>query len=176
MLKKTLSDAIIEEILNNKIDTAFVVTGGGSMHLNNSIGKSNLKTFYLHNEQSCSMAADAYARITKKPALVCVTTGPGGINALNGVFGAYTDSIPMLIVSGQVKRQTLNNQKRGLRQLGDQENDIVYMSSKITKKSLILKSKKNYKKIINNLIKLATENRPGPVWIDIPIDIQGKVI
>jgi len=170
---------IINKIEKFGITTCFSVTGGGSMFLNDAIGKSKIiKKIYMHHEQSCSMAADAYARIKKKPALVCVTTGPGGINALNGVFGAFTDSQPMIIISGQVKRQTnmsFVKQKR-IRQLGDQENDITFMSSKITKKSFQPKNQKDLMRNFSSLIKLANTGRPGPVWIDIPIDIQGQKI
>tara|TARA_B110001450_G_scaffold77619_1_gene73746 strand:- start:2828 stop:3202 length:375 start_codon:yes stop_codon:yes gene_type:complete len=124
------------------------------------------------------MAADAYARIKKKPAVVCVTTGPGGINAINGVFGAYTDSVPMIIISGQVKRSTnmVLQKKTGLRQLGDQENDIIHMVKKITKKTLLVKNKTDLLKNLKNLIKVSLDGRPGPIWIDIPVDIQGEQI
>ena len=130
----------------------------------------------MHHEQSCAMAAEAYSRIKNKPALVCVTTGPGGINAINGVFGAYTDSVPMVIISGQVKRETnmFFKKAKKLRQLGDQENDIISMVKKITKASLIVTSKQNLVKNLNKFLELSIEGRPGPVWIDIPIDIQSE--
>jgi acetolactate synthase-1/2/3 large subunit len=107
-----------------------------------------------------------------------VTTGPGGINAINGVFGAFTDSIPMIVISGQVKRATIKNYKNqsSIRQLGDQENDIVSMVKHITKKSELILSKKNIKKKIKNFVEISKEKRPGPVWIDIPVDIQGMQI
>jgi thiamine pyrophosphate-dependent acetolactate synthase large subunit-like protein len=95
-----LSEFIINELLKNNIDTAFIVAGGGSMFLVDAIGKSRMKKYYLHHEQSCSMAAEGYAKVLNKPALVCVTTGPAGINAINGVFGAHVDSCPMIIISG----------------------------------------------------------------------------
>lgn len=173
------SEYLVNELIKYGVDTCFSVTGGGSMFLNDAIGKSKkINKIYMHHEQACSMAAEAYARIKKKPALLCVTTGPGGINALNGVFGAYTDSIPMIVISGQVKRATsMSFQKtKKLRQLGDQENDIVSMVKKITKHSVMAKNKnfivKNFKKLIN----ISQAGRPGPVWIDIPIDIQGEKI
>jgi acetolactate synthase-1/2/3 large subunit len=124
------------------------------------------------------MAADTYARIKNKPAVVCVTTGPGGINAINGVFGAFTDSVPMIVISGQVKKSTnlVIQKKNKLRQLGDQENNIIYMVKKITKNAVLINNKnqllKNFKKIVRN----SFLNRPGPIWIDIPIDIQGENI
>ena len=144
-----LTDYLVEILAKKKIDTVFSVTGGGSMFLNNSFGQNKkFKSYYLHHEQSCAMAADVYARLKRKPAVVCVTTGPGGINAINGVFGAYTDSTPMIIVSGQVKKSTNKyfKNKNHLRQMGDQENDIIYMIKKITKKTFVVKNTKLFKK------------------------------
>ncbi|WP_415289758.1 thiamine pyrophosphate-binding protein [Candidatus Pelagibacter sp. Uisw_136] len=172
-----VSEYLAKQLIKSKIDTVFSVTGGGSMFLVNALGKDKkLKNFYLHHEQSCTMAADVYGRIKKKPAIVCVTTGPGGINAINGVFGAYTDSVPMIILSGQVKTATsmVIQKKRNLRQLGDQENDIIYMVKKITKKTLLVKSQNDLLKNFDKLITLSSSGRPGPIWIDIPIDIQGE--
>ena len=158
-----VSEYIVNELLKKKLDTVFSVTGGGSMYLNDAFGKNRkFKCIYMHHEQSCSMAADVYARIKKKPAVVCVTTGPGGINAINGVFGAYTDSTPMI------------KKKKRLRQLGDQENDIIHMVKKITKKSILIKKKEDLFKNLSSLIKESISGRPGPIWIDIPIDIQGE--
>src|SRR5207237_1965762 len=114
----------------------FLVTGGGAMHLNDSVGKEErIHYIWNHHEQASAMAAEGYARITGTPGVINVTTGPGSINALNGVFGAWTDSIPMLILSGQVKRETLMSYRQtdGLRQLGDQEVDILPMVKPITK-------------------------------------------
>ena len=173
------SEYLVNELTKFKINTSFSVSGGGSMFLINAFGKNKkFDNFYLHHEQSCTMAADAYARIKKKPAVVCVTTGPGGINAINGVFGAYTDSVPMIIISGQVKRSTnmVLQKKTGLRQLGDQENDIIHMVKKITKKTLLVKNKIDLLKNLKNLIKVSLDGRPGPIWIDIPVDIQGEQI
>ena len=174
-----VSEYIVNELSKYKIDTVFAVTGGGSMYLNDAFGKNKkFKCIYLHHEQSCSMAADVYARVKKKPAVVCVTTGPGGINAINGVFGAYTDSSPMIIISGQVKRETNMSfrKKNKLRQLGDQENEIIYMIKKITKRSILIKKKEDLFKNLKLLIKESFTGRPGPIWIDIPIDIQGEKI
>ena len=173
------SEYLVDQLTKLKIDTVFSVSGGGSMYLINAFGKNKkIKNYFLHHEQSCSMAADVYARVKKKPAVVCVTTGPGGINAINGVFGAYTDSVPMIVISGQVKTQTnmVIKKKIGLRQLGDQENDIIQMVKKITKKSILIR---NQKFLVNNFKKLVTlswSGRPGPIWIDIPINIQGETI
>src|SRR4051812_24120256 len=103
-----LSDYIFYFFQEKGIDTVFLVTGGGAMHLNDSVGRAQgLKFVCNHHEQACAMAAEGYARVANKPAIVNVTTGPGAINALNGVYGAFTDSIPMIVLSGQVKRVTM---------------------------------------------------------------------
>ena len=167
-----ISDYIAQE-LSKITNNCYMLTGGGAMHLNDAFSKSNLNIVYCHHEQSCSMAAEAEARITNKPAVVNVTTGPGGINSLNGVFGAYTDSIPMIIISGQVKRETLVlNYDTKWRQLGDQENDIISMVKGITKYSKCITNPKEIKYQLSKAIYLANNGRPGPVWLDIPIDIQ----
>jgi acetolactate synthase-1/2/3 large subunit len=102
-----VADYIARRAAEAGITQVFMITGGGAMHLNDAFGKEPRLAYVCnHHEQACAMAAEGYARVTGRPALVNVTTGPGGINALNGVFGAFTDSIPMLIVSGQVKRET----------------------------------------------------------------------
>jgi acetolactate synthase-1/2/3 large subunit len=131
-----LSDYIARQLADWGVRHIFLVTGGGAMHLNDSIGKeARIRYVCNHHEQASAMAAEAYARITGQPGVVNVTTRPGGINALNGVFGAWTDSIPMLVISGQVKRETCMRSLglTGLRQLGDQEADILSMAESITK-------------------------------------------
>ena len=173
------SEYIVDQLTKLNINVVFSVSGGGSMYLNNAFGKNKrFKNYFLHHEQSCSMAADVYARVKKKPAVVCVTTGPGGINAINGVFGAYTDSVPMIVISGQVKTETnmVIKKKIGLRQLGDQENDIIQMVKKITKKSILIRNQKFLLKNFKNLVTQSWIGRPGPIWIDIPIDIQGQKV
>lgn len=148
------------------------------MHLNDSIGTSGLQYVCTHHEQAAAMAAEGYARITNSPALVNVTTGPGSINALNGVFGAWTDSIPMLILSGQVKRETcmatygLTN----MRQLGDQEVDIIRMVGGITKYSAWVDDPATIAYHLERAWHLAQSGRPGPCWLDIPVDVQSAQI
>jgi acetolactate synthase-1/2/3 large subunit len=174
-----VADFIIERLRFLGVDTAFLVTGGGAMHLNDALVKCNeIQKIYCHHEQGCSIAAEAFARVAGKPAIVNVTTGPGGVNALNGVFGAYTDSIPMIILSGQVKRETMMafNNVEGLRQLGDQEINILDMVKPITKWHHLLKDTDKLCEIIDRAYVLATDGRPGPVWIDIPVDVQGLKI
>ena len=169
-----VSDRVAELLAEFGVKHVFMVTGGGAMHLNDALGRNqSLKVINMHHEQSCSMAADGYARTNNQMACVNVTTGPGGINAINGVFGAWTDSVPMFVVSGQVKRETLNFDNSKLRQLGDQENNIVAMVKNITKFSYILKNPNYVDDVVSKALKIASTGRPGPVWIDIPIDIQG---
>lgn len=173
-----VSDVIVKIIEQWSFEDVFMVTGGGSMHLNDSFGRSKkITTVPLHHEQSCSMAADAYYRVKNKPAVVNVTTGPGGINALNGVYGAYVDSIPMVIISGQIKTEHLvKNIDQNLRQFGDQEARIVEMAACVTKKSILLETTKNLLNIVNEAILKSNTGRKGPVWIDIPLDIQASDI
>src|SRR5262245_39847577 len=123
-----VADYIAKRLSFLGIDTCFMITGGMAMHLNDAFGaEPAIRKIYCHHEQALGIAAEGYARIAGRPAVVNVTAGPGGINALNGVFGAYTDSIPMIIISGQVKCETLRELTpvAGLRQLGDQEVDIT---------------------------------------------------
>lgn len=174
-----VADFIVARLAFLGIDTSFLVTGGGAMYLNDAIGASeSLRKIYCHHEQGASIAAEAYARVALKPALLNVTTGPGSINALNGVFGAYTDSIPMIVVSGQVKRETMLsfNPVPGLRQLGDQEVDIVAMAKPITKWAYLLKTPEEISQKIDEAFSQAVTGKPGPAWIDVPVDIQGAVL
>jgi acetolactate synthase-1/2/3 large subunit len=171
-----IADYIAQE-LGKIARNCYMVTGGGAMHLNDAFSKSNLNIIYCHHEQACSISAEAEARLDKRPAIVNVTTGPGGINALNGVFGAYTDSIPMLVISGQVKRETLvRSYDLPWRQLGDQEVDIISMVEGITKYSVCITDPLSIRYHLEKAIYLTSNGRPGPVWIDVPIDIQAMDI
>jgi acetolactate synthase-1/2/3 large subunit len=173
-----VSDFVIQAFVDLGIDSAFSVTGGAAMHLNDSVGENpRLSVMYMHNEQSCAMAAEGYARIARKPALVVVTAGPGAINAFNGVFGAYTDSIPMIVISGQARKNTQRSHfgLHELRQLGDQEAPILNMVSEITKQTFEVTANMDGFQIASLLVdaySTATSGRPGPVWIEIPVDVQ----
>ena len=170
-----VADYIAELLAGKGLTHVFLVTGGGAMHLNDAFGRArDLTCVCFHHEQGCAIAADGYARMGGKPAILNVTTGPGGINALNGVFGAYTDSLPMVVISGQVRRETIaNNFPIGLRQLGDQEVDIVRMVGGITKYAVTVQDPRRIKYEIEKAYHLAVTGRPGPTWVDVPIDIQG---
>lgn len=155
----------------------FMLTGGGSMFLNYAIGTNpKIKTIFNHHEQASAMAAEGYARIKGKPGVVNVTTGPGSINTLNGVYGAFTDSIPMLIISGQVKRETYirTYDLPNLRQLGDQEVDIVSMVRGITKYAVTVTDPQTIRYHLEKAWHLSQMGRPGPCWLDIPIDVQSS--
>jgi len=157
----------------------FMLTGGGAMFLNDAIGfHPAIQPVFHHHEQACAMAAEGYARVSGGVGVINVTTGPGGINALNGVFGAWTDSVPMLILSGQVKRETClaTTPVPGLRQLGDQEAEIVRMVQPITKSAVVLADPQQVRVELERAWHTATNGRPGPVWIDIPIDVQSSFI
>lgn len=174
-----VSDYIIGEVAKYT-DKVFLVTGGGAMHLNDAIGRNHdIQYICLHHEQSCAIAAESYARLSGKLGVINVTSGPGGINAMNGVFGGWVDSIPMLIVSGQVKRETCigtYNLTGTLRQLGDQEADIINMIDGITKFSVFVDDPLKIKYYTEKAIYLALSGRPGPCWLDIPIDVQATLI
>ena len=174
-----VADYIATRLADAGLSEVFMVTGGAAMHLNDAFGREErLNVRPMHHEQTCAMAAEAYARISKKPAIVNVTAGPGGINALNGVFGAYVDSIPMLVVSGQAKRETIVSSYSDpeLRQLGDQEVDIVAMARKITKHSVLITDPNDIREQLELALHLATEGRHGPCWLDVPIDVQASEI
>jgi acetolactate synthase-1/2/3 large subunit len=173
-----LSDYVFKQLLAWGGRHVFLITGGGAMHLNDSVGTSGLAWLCTHHEQAAAMAAEGYARITGTPGILNVTTGPGGINALNGVFGAWTDSIPMLILSGQVKRETCMSTYglTDLRQLGDQEVDIIRMVRGITKYSAFIDDPDSIAWHLERAWYLAQHGRPGPCWLDIPVDVQSAQI
>ncbi|HWD20987.1 MAG TPA: thiamine pyrophosphate-binding protein [Verrucomicrobiae bacterium] len=174
-----VADYIFDYLVKSGGQHVFVVTGGGAMFLNDGLARcGGLQYVCCHHEQACAMAAEAYARISGKMGIVSVTTGPGGINALNGVFGAYTDSIPMLVISGQVKRETClaAYDLPALRQLGDQEVDIIRMARGITKYAVLVQDPLTIRYHLERAVYMATHGRPGPCWLDIPVDVQSAMI
>ncbi|MCQ2754660.1 MAG: thiamine pyrophosphate-binding protein [bacterium] len=159
------------------IKNVFMVSGGGAMHLNDSFGKY-IPYVCNHHEQACSIAAEGYARVNQELAVVNVTTGPGGLNCLNGVFGEWTDSVPVLYISGQVKTSTMLSSypEINLRQLGDQEVDIISCVKPLTKYAVSLENPNDIEYVLDKAVYLATHGRKGPVWIDIPINFQAATI
>lgn len=176
--KVRVADYIFQRLANAGMKQVFIVTGGGAMHLNDAVGRcSSVAYVCCHHEQACAIAAEGYARVSGIPGIVQVTTGPGGINALNGVFGAWTDSIPMFVVSGQVKRETcMSFTNVPLRQLGDQEADIISMVKGITKYAAMIREPEDIRYHLEKAIYLINSGRPGPVWLDIPSDVQAAVV
>jgi acetolactate synthase I/II/III large subunit len=176
-----VSDYIANFIAEHK-DTAnsvFMVSGGGNMHLIDSLGRNGFLEFICnHHEQACTIAAEGYARVTNKIGVSYITTGPGGTNAITGVYGAWVDSIPTLTVSGQVKLETTiaSQPELKLRQLGDQELNIVDLVKPVTKYAVMVTDKNSIKYHLQKAVYLAKSGRPGPVWIDVPLDIQGAMV
>lgn len=177
-MKVKISDYIAEFLVNQGIRHNFTVPGGGAMHLNVSFGhQEGLENIFVHHEQSAAIAAEGYFRATNELPLVCCTTGPGGTNTLTGVLGAWLDSIPMLIISGQVRYAT-TARAAGIpvRAMGDQEFDITPMVAHMTKYAEMIIDPKTVKYHLQKALYLATHGRPGPVWLDVPLDIQGGYI
>ena len=177
-MKIRLADYVANLLVENGISHCFTVTGGGAMHLNDAFGhKDGLTCTYNHHEQACAIAGEAYARINNDLALVCVTTGPGGTNAITGVVGAYLDSIPMLVISGQVRYDTsARGMGLNIRAGGDQEFDITKAVASMTKYCEMIEDPKRIKYAVEKAIYLAKHGRPGPCWIDIPVNFQGAII
>ena len=177
-MKIKISDYIAKFFADHGIKAVFTVVGGGAMHMNESFGHNNkIKCIYNHHEQASAMAAEAYFRVNNKMAGVCVTSGPGAINALNGVVGAYQDSIPMIVVSGQTK-STLMVQQSGLalRTLGNQEFDIISALGNMTKYAETVIDPNKIRYCLEKAFYLAKVGRPGPCWLEIPVDIQAMYV
>ncbi|MGE4384854.1 MAG: thiamine pyrophosphate-binding protein [Endomicrobiaceae bacterium] len=173
-----LSDFIakhLKEVYN--VNHIFMISGGGAMHLNDSFGKY-IPYICNHHEQASAIAAEGYARLNQDLAVVNVTTGPGGLNCLNGVFGQWTDTVPVLYISGQVKFATTiaSCPDLKLRQLGDQEVDIISVVKPLTKYAVMIKNPSEIKYHLDKAVYEATHGRKGPVWIDIPMNIQSSMI
>ena len=177
-MKQKVSDYIAEYIAQWGIRDVFTVTGGGAMHMNDAFGHHKmLHCTYQHHEQACAMAAEAYARLGNKMAAVCVTTGPGATNAITGVLGAWMDSIPMLVFSGQARyATTVSASGLPLRSMGVQECNIVPVVKSLTKYAHMIVHPENIRYHLEKALYLAVNGRPGPVWLDIPLDVQGAVI
>ena len=182
-MKQRLADYVADFLVAHGVTDCFSVVGGGAMHLNDALGhKEGLQVTYNHHEQACAIAAEAYARLDNKIAAVCVTTGPGGTNALTGVLGGWLNSIPMFIISGQVRYDTTARYAMQftdgmpLRAMGDQEYDIVKSVEPMTKYAVMIEDPKQIRYALEKGWHLATTGRPGPVWIDIPVNYQGSYI
>lgn len=182
-MKIRLADYIANFLADHGVTDCFTVVGGGAMHLNDAFGHHNrIHCTYNHHEQASAIAAEAYARLNNKIAALCVTTGPGGTNAITGVVGGWLDSIPMFVISGQVKYTTTaryaENYTDGLalRAVGDQEFDITKSVSCMCKYAAMLEDINDIRYMLEKAWHLATTGRPGPVWIDVPVNYQGSFI
>lgn len=173
-----LSDWVAGRLVAAGISQVFMITGGGAMHLNQSLGaEPGLSCLFNHHEQACAMAAEAYGRYSNKLAVVNVTSGPGGTNAITGVYGAFVDSIGMLVLSGQVKYETtVRSTGLPLRQYGDQELDIEQLVAPITKYCVMVTDPQTIRYHLEKALYLARSGRPGPAWLDIPLDVQSAQI
>lgn len=177
-MKVKISDYIAQYLVEHNITHNFTVPGGGAMHLNVSFGhQEGMKNIFVQHEQAAAIAAEAYYRISNILPVVCCTTGPGGTNTLTGVLGAWLDSIPMLVISGQVKYlTTVRSTGEAMRIFGDQEFDITRVVSPMTKYAEMITRPELVKYHLEKAIFLATHGRPGPVWLDIPLNVQSAEI
>ena len=178
-----LADYVADFLVKKGIKDCFMVTGGGAMHLNDALGhKEGLHCTYNHHEQACAIAAEAYARVDNRIAAVCVTTGPGGTNAITGVVGGWLDSVPMLVISGQVRYDTTARymaqftEGYPLRAVGDQEYDIVKSVEPMCKFATMIEDPRDIRYALEKGYYLAMTGRRGPSWIDIPVNFQGAII
>lgn len=177
-MRQKVADYMADYIAEWGIRQVFTVTGGGAMHMNDAFGHhSRLHCTYQHHEQACAMAAEAYARLDNEMAAVCVTTGPGATNAVTGILGAWMDSIPMLVFSGQARyATTVRSTGLKLRSMGVQECDIVPVVTPLTKYAAMVTSPQEIRYHLEKALYLAVHGRPGPVWLDIPLDVQGAFV
>jgi acetolactate synthase-1/2/3 large subunit len=173
-----VADYVARGLSAHGIRHVFLVTGGAAMHLNDAIGRCrDLEYVCLHHEQAAAIAAQGYYRLTNRLAAVNVTAGPGSTNAITGVFGAWVDSLGMVVVSGQVKWETLvRSTELPLRQLGDQEVDIIRLIEPITKYAVLVREPESIRYHLERAIHLARTGRPGPVWLDIPGNVQSAMV
>ena len=177
-MKIRLANFISAYLVQRGIRDVFSVVGGGAMHLNDALGhQQGLRVTYHHHEQAAAMAAEAYYRVHNRVACASVTSGPGGPNAITGVLCAFTDSIPMLVLSGQVPR-TSSAESTGsdVRFFGVQEADIISTVKKMTKYAVTVNEPEKIKYHLDKALHLTASGRPGPVWLDIPLDVQGALI
>lgn len=182
-MKIRLADYVADFLSSRGVTDCFTVVGGGAMHLNDAFGHhSKIKCTYNHHEQASAIAAESYARLNNRIAALCVTTGPGGTNAITGVVGGWLDSIPMFVISGQVRYDTTaryaSNFTGGLplRAVGDQEFDITKSVGCMCKYAEMLEKPEDIRYMLEKAWHLANTGRKGPVWIDIPVNYQGMTI
>jgi len=168
-----VADGVIQFLAERGVEDVFMVSGGGIMYLTDALGRAGTPRYWCnHHEQACAIAAEGYARIKGTPGVCLVTSGPGATNALSGIAGAWVDSIPVIVISGQVRRELIADYSRW-RQLGPQEIDIIDMARPVTKLALEIASADEVPQALELAWETATTGRPGPVWLSIPLDVQG---
>lgn len=172
-----VADFIFRYLADYGVKCVFLIVGGGAMYLNDALKKSGIKYICNHHEQACAMAAEGYARVSGKLGVVCVTSGPGGTNTLTGVISQWLDSVPVLYLSGQVNFNTTiaSMPHLKLRQLGDQEINIIDIVKPVTKYAKMIIQPQEIKEELLKAIEIATSERPGPVWLDIPLNVQSAL-
>ena len=177
-MKKRVADIVVDTLLELGVDTSFTVVGGGAMHLNNAFEiNKKMKKIFCHHEQACAFAAEGYAKFSGKTAVVSVTSGPGAVNTLNGVYSAWVDHTPMIVVAGHPRYPTtVEASGLKLRCMGVQEFDIIPTVSNMTKYAVMVTDETEIAYHLEKALFLATKGRGGPVWIDIPLDIQAARI
>lgn len=171
-----VSDYVVQFLCDRGADEVFLVAGGGIMHLLDSVGSDERMRYYCaRHEQACAVNAEGYARVTNRPGVCMVTTGPGAINALSGILGAWMDSLPMLVISGQVRRDLIADFSL-LRQMGPQEANVIEMARPVTKYAARVLDPTMIRRELECAWHCARTGRPGPAWIEIPVDVQGLPI
>jgi acetolactate synthase-1/2/3 large subunit len=171
-----LSDYVIQFFVDRGIRDAFLASGGGIMHLLDSVGRNPGLTYYCnYHEQACAVSAEGYARVTTRPGLCLGTTGPGAINALSGMTGAWVDSVPVILLAGQVRNDIMADYEH-VRQVGPQEGNVVAMARPVTKYAVTVKNPNKVRYELEYAYHMATTGRPGPVLLEFPLDVQGAMI
>lgn len=172
----SVSDYLTQFLVDHGIGDLFLVSGGGIMHLLDSVGRQpGLRYWCNYHEQASAIAAEGYAKIRRAPGACLVTVGPGGVNALSGVAGSWVDSVPMLVITGQVRREIIADYA-AMRQKGPQEADLVGLADHVTKYAVTVMDPKDIRRELEKAWHLAVSGRPGPVWLDIPLDVQGAMV
>lgn len=177
-MKRRVADIIIETLVDLGVRDCFAVVGGGAMHLDNALAQNDdMHVVFNHHEQACAMAAEGYARESGQSALVCVTSGPGATNAITGVMGAWVDSVPMVVLSGQVRYETsVRATDLNLRYRGTQEFDIIPSVSNMTKYAAVIVDPLSARREVRKAYSYAMQGRRGPVWLDVPLDVQSAQV
>ncbi|WP_051638649.1 thiamine pyrophosphate-binding protein [Butyrivibrio sp. NC2002] len=170
-----VADYVMKFLEKNDVKHIFMLSGGGIMYLVDALGRSNIDYVCCHHEQAAAIAAQGYGMYNDGLGVCLVTTGPGGTNALTAAGAAFVDSTPMIFISGQVKRADFAS-LRGVRQFGAQENDIISMAKPVTKYAVTVMEASDIRYHLERAYYEATTGRKGPVWIDIPLDIQNEDI